>query len=123
MAEMILHSHGLLSKWGFDDGRPPDTVLDAFDAAGIDYNRDTWERTLCRLVRKHLLPALDQRVQVEEIGTSHNPIRATAIAGVHVSDDVHYAREEWSGPDLTPSWVVVSVDEVLRVYRQEVDRG
>ncbi|WP_189111640.1 hypothetical protein [Streptomyces camponoticapitis] len=55
---ITLFSYDLLSKWGFNDGDDPDVWLDWCDAQGIDHNRI--EYPLVRLVRDHLVPAIDR---------------------------------------------------------------
>ena len=105
-----LFSDGLLSKWGFNDGDEPDWLLDYCDDHGLDYP-DAWHAALRTLVHEHLLPALDQRVEVYDIETIHNPIRAAYVDGVKVSDDVVYGRQD--GPNLSPEWVEVPLDKVL----------
>lgn len=72
-----LHSESLLSKWGFNDGDVPDDAWDYCEANGL--NPENWHATLIRLVRDYLLPVLEQDVEVVEIGTIHNPIRAKDI--------------------------------------------
>jgi hypothetical protein len=107
-----LHSSCLLSKYGFNDGDEPDAWLDWCDANGIDCNAWEWHPILRRLVREHLLPKIDQRIEVYDIETIHNPIRASAVDGVDVDD----MRPE-AGPQLTPESVGVRYSEVLRVAR------
>jgi hypothetical protein len=112
MNELRLDSESLLSKWGFNDGDEPDPLLDLLDERGLPYpTRDEWTIVLRRLVRKHLIPALDQAVEVVDMETSHNPIRVTAVDGVDV-------RALWSesgkSVPLTPEAVAVPIDEVLR---------
>lgn len=110
-----LHSESLLSKYGFNDGDEPDAWLDWCDEQGIGYDDADWDwhATLRRLVREHLLPKLDQHVDVYDIDTIHNPIRASTVDGVEVDD----MRPE-AGPQLTPDSVGVPYSEVLRIARQ-----
>ena len=115
---LMLRSDGLLSKWGFGDGDLPDTVWDLIDAHGIDYAALDWHRVLTQLVRERLLPALDQRVEVYEIDTIHNPVRAATIDGEPVSDDVIYGRVP--EPTLTPEYVVVPWEAALVAIRASV---
>jgi hypothetical protein len=110
--DLVLMAAGLLSKWGFDDGDMPDAVDDRLFSQGHEVPSDVWRRTLARLVREHLLPALDQHVEAVEIDTIHNPIRASTIDGVNV----HAA----GALTLTPERVAVPMAEVLRVLIEEL---
>ncbi|MFG2747212.1 hypothetical protein ACGFY0_45155 [Streptomyces chartreusis] len=111
---LTLFSSSLLSKWGFNDGDDPDAWLDWCEGQGIDYN--ALDFPLTRLVRKHLVPVLDQAVTVVDIDTSHNPIRVDTVNGADVT-------EVWFGrapePTLTPDHVDVPMSEVLSVALTE----
>lgn len=111
-----LHSSCLLSKFGFNDGDMPDEVADWLDAQGIDFNGTAWRaEVLGRLVREHLVPALARRVTIVEIGTNHNPIRASTVDDVDV-EGCWYGGQP--SPVLTPESVEVPYAEVLRVLRE-----
>jgi hypothetical protein len=114
-----LISAGLLSKWGFDDGSLPDGYLDWLDDQGLDYPDDDTE-ILRTLVRTRLVPALDQRVELVEIETSHNPIRATTVDGVDV-EECWYGRQE--EPTLTPDAVFVPYRDVHAVAERANKEG
>lgn len=106
---LTLCSQGLLSKWGFNDGDMPEILMDYWDELDIPY--PNWRLALCAIVRRYLLPELAKRheVEVEEIETSHNPIRATVVDGVEIDDT--------SGEDevvLTPELVTVPYPAVAR---------
>jgi hypothetical protein len=116
MATIHLFSDALLSKWGFGDGDEPDAWMDYCDEHGIDWTRIEWHPILVRLVRTHLLPAIDQRVEVVEIETIHNPIRAETVDGVDVTD--HWYDSSGSGPALTPECVEVPFGEVLKIAQE-----
>lgn len=64
--EYILSAKDLASKWGFDDG----DLLSGIAQVGKSHS------LLIASVRAFLLPLLPD-VEVYEIGTCHNPIRAT----------------------------------------------
>lgn len=108
-----LFSADLLSKWGFNDGDDPEVWLDYCEANGIDYN--TVDFPLVELVRRYLLPALDQDVTVVEIETIHNPIRAETVDGIDVT-------EAWMGstpePHLTPERVDVPLVDAARIAQE-----
>jgi len=106
-----LFSDGLLSKWGFGDGDAPDHWLDYRDDHGLPWQH--WHPVLCELVHRFLLPALDQRVEMTQISTAHNPIRATMVDGVNIED--HWYDSDYSGVCLTPEFVDVPFAEVLKV--------
>ena len=75
-----------------------------------------WRELLPILVRCYVLPALDQKVTVADITTNHNPIRAVTVDG---QDAERYWYESADcGPALTPEWVTVPLDEVLRMAQQ-----
>lgn len=104
---VTLFAEGLLSKWGFSDG----DLLDWLYEFGV---RDK-HTVLCAVVRQKLLPALAQKVEVEEIGTCHNPIRARTVDGVDVKNlwyDAAYEKKL-----LTPDSVTVTGAEVLEIAR------
>jgi hypothetical protein len=111
--EPVLHlfSSGLLSKWGFGDGDAPDAWLDYCDELGVDYLPE-WHRILTALVRRYLLPVLEQDVTVREIETNHNPIRASTVDGA----EVEYPHDD--SIRLTPECVTVPMSEVLRLARE-----
>jgi hypothetical protein len=102
-----LFAWGLLSKWGFGDGDMPEEVMDYLDAVGRghEYVDVDWHVALRKLVRRYLLPALAEHHQIEvyDIDTIHNPIRAAKLDGQDVD---HYAEKPWDTP-LTPESVVV----------------
>jgi hypothetical protein len=111
---LTLFSSSLLSKWGFADGDDPDDWLDYCEANGVDYTR--LDFPLVALVRRFLLPRIEQAVTVAEIETCHNPIRAETVDGRDVT-------EVWFGrapePRLTPECVDVPMADVLRLALTE----
>ncbi|MFE3381916.1 hypothetical protein [Streptomyces anulatus] len=111
---LTLYSADLLSKWGFNDGSDPDGWLDWCDNRGIDHNAIGFP--WAAVVRKHLVPAIEQDVTVVDIETSHNPIRVEAVNGAD-------ATEAWYGrapvPTLTPEYVDVPMTDVLQLVLAE----
>ena len=95
MDYVTLDSYSLFSKFGFCDGG----VLDDWRySLGDDMVRGLVAKPgtktaflgfehalLSTLVRKHLLPALPHAVEVYDIGSCHNPIRAE-VGEVNVFD-------------------------------------
>lgn len=104
---VTLFADGLLSKWGFSDG----DLLDWLYEFGVHDKH----AALCAVVRQKLLPALAQKVEVEEIGTCHNPIRARTVDGVYVTNLWYDAANEKKL--LTPDSVTVTCAEVLAIAR------
>jgi len=110
---LVLHAECLCSKWGFSDGDTPDALMDYWDAIGVDYNRIDWHAVLRRLVREHLVPAMEtagHAVEVFDIDTIHNPIRASQIDGVEIGP---YNRVD-APFDLRPESVTVPYEAVAR---------
>ena len=111
---MKFYTNGLLSKWGFEDGDQLIEYTYASYAWGAPQLCDRND-LLVAVVRKFVLPHLVQRVEVYEIGGSHNPIRAKSVDGVEF--DNHYDTEQ---PDLlTPSVLEVD-DEEIRSLAMEI---
>lgn len=89
---VVFNASGLLSKWGFGDGDAPDLVLDYCDELAVAYpSSETWHAVLTAVVRQLLAPLLDEHVELVEIDTIHNPIRAERVDGQVIN---HYATEE-----------------------------
>lgn len=110
---LMLSSHCLLSKWGFGDGDLPDHLWDYMDELGWDGAGVDWHPALRLLVRRHLLPVLDQQVEVYDIETSHNPIRVESVDGVEI--DCHESNKHIT---LTPEHVVVSWEQIETAIRE-----
>lgn len=115
---ITLYSDGLLSKWGFDDGDAPDGWLDWCADQGIDWrtHRSWRDGTLPELVRRFLLPKIEQQIEVVNISTAHNPIRAETVDGQDVSDLWYEPDAEL--PALTPESVTVPMAEVLKIAQE-----
>lgn len=112
-----LFSESLLSKWGFNDGDLPDEVDGWLDAQDPPIHlAGNWRPILCQLVRRYLIPALDQAVEVVEIETSHNPIRAEKVDGVDVTDSWYHNGEKVR---LTPDSVTVPYSAILELIQGE----
>lgn len=109
---ITLFSDGLLSKWGFNDGDAPEAWLDYCDENGIDLPPASWHPILRELVKRYLLPVLDQDVTIAYIGTSHNPVRARMVDGTQVEQ---YWRDHEGAVRLTPECVEIPMAEVARV--------
>ncbi len=117
METVRFYTWGLLSKWGFQDG---DLLFDVLYDQGIDLpatshddlRRSPEHELLISLVRDYVLPAIDQDVDVYEIHTIHNPIRARTVAGQRVDD--HAEPDESL---ITPAYVDVPLDIILERAR------
>lgn len=123
---LILVSASLLSKWGFDDGDPFEAFTDWYHDQHSDgpmrhcncksLDLGVSDHDLLRLlVRRHLVPALDQRVELVDIETSHNPVRATKVDGVDV-EECWYGRAPT--PTLTPDAVEIAYEDVLKAIEE-----
>lgn len=108
---ILLFSAGLLSKWGFKDG---DLLYDLLWEHDMR-DGDLAHAVLCVVVRERLLPALDQAVEVQEIGTIHNPIRARTVDGVDVTGEWHSVEHH---TPLTPTSVAVPKADILAIARR-----
>jgi len=82
---VVLVASSLLSKWGFRDGDEPDEYLDWLDEQQLPHPED-WHPVLRHLVRTRLLPLIDEDIEVYDIETNHNPIRAGTVNGVEIDD-------------------------------------
>ncbi len=110
---LTLVAGSLLSKWGFNDGDEPDHLLDYMDEIGVDYNALPvgWHEALRILVRGHLLPALaatGHQVEVYDIETIHNPIRASKVDGVEIDDYALDEQVELRPESVTVQWADVA---------------
>lgn len=103
---MILHAHGLASKWGFNDGDMPDDVEDALFGRGVDPDRVDWHGVLRVLVRRYLAPELPDGVEVYDIETLHNPVRTDAWG------------DPYDIPDAPDIWVRVSLEQILGAVQE-----
>ena len=106
-----LFSDGLLSKWGFGAGDIPDHVWDHLDEIG--WREWDWHAALRLLVRRHLLPALEQKVEVYDIHTIHNPIRASHVDGQEIDDTADNEDIE-----LTPDHIELAWEQVEAALRE-----
>ncbi|WP_431889434.1 hypothetical protein [Nocardiopsis alba] len=111
---ITLYSFGLLSKWGFGDGDTPDEWLDYLDERGVDWDDAEWP--LVQIVRRYLLPELakNHAIDVYEIGTIHNPIRASKVDGIEIDD-----RAINDEVELTPASVEVPLAEALKIALED----
>jgi hypothetical protein len=82
---VILYADDLLSKWGFGDGDASDAYLDWLDVRDLPYP-ENWHGVLRHLVRTRLLPLIVEDIEVYDIETNHNPIRASKVNGVEIDD-------------------------------------
>ncbi|MEU0667176.1 hypothetical protein ABZ508_02635 [Streptomyces lavendulocolor] len=112
---VTLFSADLLSKWGFNDGDEPDQWMNYCDNLGIAWEK--LEYPLVALVKKYLIPALEQDVTVCEIETCHNPIRVETVNSVDVTELWRTSAQH--APSLSPEFVNVPMADVLRLALQE----
>lgn len=110
---ITLRSEDLLSRWGFNDGEPPEEWLAYCEGRGIDPK--TLDYPLVQLVRTYLLPAIEQDIVALELSTNHNPIQAELVDG---ADMVEVRHGRAPAPTLTPESVKVSLAEVFRLAQR-----
>ncbi|WP_028474079.1 hypothetical protein [Nocardioides alkalitolerans] len=110
-----LSTESLLSNHGFNDGDMPDDVWDALDAASIPHDEIDWHHVLRGYVRTMLLPASPHRVEVEDVSTSHNPIRATKVDGRSVDA---FLGPDQLGPAMRHVGVLVPMGQLVEDLRQ-----
>lgn len=123
---LTLFTESLFSKWGFNDGDlVGDFLLEHLEDDLLDgYSKVDEHRALRFLVRAYLLPALaagGADVEVYDIETIHNPVRARAVNGVELDAGVEYG--EALAPRLQPEHVDVPLVVVLRAAGLEVVPG
>lgn len=113
MSDLALISRGLLSKWGFHDGDILDDYCWDHDIPADDKDLHV---ALRQLVREHLLPKLAEHHQIEvyDIETRHNPIRASMVDGQEIND---YTEQFIS---LTPEWISIPLAVVAAAVEQAV---
>lgn len=86
---LTLRAGCLCSKWGFNDGDMSYALVDYWAEIGVDYDAIEWHPALRKLVRDYLVPAMEAAghvVEVYDIETIHNPVRARRIDGHEVDD-------------------------------------
>lgn len=106
---VFLFGESLLSKWGFGDGDViNDWWWDTYDEPLPD--QASHHDVLRRLVREHLIPAIEaagHTIEVCDIETIHNPIRAEKVDASPIDD---YRGDH--GDLLADVWVAVSPEVV-----------
>lgn len=107
---MKFETNDLLSKWGFGDGNMlTDLLLDNHYSLSLSAN------LLRMIAREHILPGLDQVVQVEDSCEMHNPIRAISVDGSQVDCNKNNLL-------LTPKYIQVSDHVILEMINAlEID--
>ncbi len=113
-----MYTPGLTSKWGFEDG-------DLFFAdARVQVVLDQVHRMTARrigardllvaVVREVVLAQLDQRVELNELVTLHNPARAARVDGVRL-DSYGNPPDGHEPVEITPDIVEVSLLQIRAV--------
>jgi hypothetical protein len=79
---LVLHSSDIASKWGFNDGDCPDSVMSMVETYIGQYHyvpNTVWHPVLWGLVHEYLLPVLDEAVpDMFMMPGIHNPVRTHA---------------------------------------------
>lgn len=118
---LTLWSDDLFSKWGFNDGDLPDPVWDLIINENLDRRTIHWRDVLCNLVKKYVLPLLDQEVGVYQMSTAHNPIRVEYVKETIVTDSISYNDTELLPPiRLTPEMIEIPMSVVLEEIRSTI---
>lgn len=114
-APLRLDGGSLLSKWGFSDGDlMTDWAWGNLPAEDAERISEQHHDLLITLVRERLLPKLSSwNIEITEVQTLHNPIRARRIDGVEVG----WRDPEFSHP-IENIEVVVTAEDVMREARQ-----
>jgi len=107
---MRLYTAGLLSKWGFGDGDVLDDMIFDSLGGGVDYSK-----TLIKVVREFVVPKIKNKIELQEIGTIHNPIRASMVDGI----EVDWIEEQ--DIELEPEFVDVPDEDILRIAKEFIN--
>jgi hypothetical protein len=112
---LYLSVDSLCSKWGFHNGDEPDYLLDYWQEQGLGWGDfgEGWHGALRKLVRSHLVPAMEaagHTVEVYDIETIHNPIRAATIDGNSVDERSGVVPVE----ELRCEGVTVAYEDIAR---------
>lgn len=105
--EFIFETASLYQRSGFNGG---ELLRPAFPKLAGSELREL----LVDVVRSHVLPQIDQDVQVLQIPSVHNPVRATNVGGTSVT----WTAEFGTGETLTPWQVRVSAADVFECARR-----
>ncbi len=105
--EFVFETVSLYQRSGFKGG---ELLREAFPALGASELREL----LVDVVRGYVLPQLDQDVQVLQIPSVHNPVRATNVGGQSVT----WTAEFGTGPTITPKTVRVPIADVYTAARK-----
>lgn len=105
--EFLFETASLYQRSGFKAG---ELLREGFPTLGGSELREL----LVDVVRSYVLPQLDQDVQVLQIPTVHNPVRATNVNGQTVT----WTAEFGTGPVLSPKVVRVSAADVYTAARK-----
>ena len=100
-------ANSLCSKFGFGDG---DELSWVKWIAGIDVDK---HKLLAHIVRTRLVPLMPGDVELVEIGTCHNPIRAEKINGIEVD---WYAKNQF--PEFEGIYVELTGEEIVEIAKR-----
>lgn len=120
---MTFYTTSLLSKWGFNDGDILDEFAADYDIELPNYSQESYPRAhqaLIEVVKEHILPTLDQKVEVVCISCIHNPIRAERVDDLSVEDfwPIAYLPERI----ITPATVEVPDEVVLSIVKKYAEK-
>jgi hypothetical protein len=103
---MRFYTSSLLTKFGFEDGDQLTNILldNGFELQNSEY-------LLRRIVRERILPVLDQKVEVQDIGM-HNPIRAVSIDGINIDTNINNSQHSLA---LSPKYIDVDNEDIFEM--------
>jgi len=105
---MRFDTRELLHKWGFEDG---DLLAPYLHAQGFDLARVDPNRVLEDVLKKHVLPAIRNRIEWHTLSTMHNPIRVTTVD----SSTIDHMRVNHPEVRLEPDFVDVPDEAILEI--------
>lgn len=82
--KILFDTSGLLSKFGFKDGDILDDIWFDVEDSGIEPKIDR-HQFLIKVVKELLIPKIDNNIELLEIDTIHNPIRASKVDGIDIN--------------------------------------
>jgi hypothetical protein len=106
-SRFVFKTSDLYKRRGFERGG---ILAEKFPNVGAAELREL----LVDVLQAHVIPRLDQKVQVLVVPTVHNPLRAVYVDGAAV----RWTAESGHGPVLMPATVAVSLDDVLACARK-----
>lgn len=119
MSAMVkFYTCGLLSKWGFLDG---ELLSDATDEV-YSYDPETEKRALVAVVKHFVIPKIENAIELVEITTIHNPIRAVRVDGVNVNALWFSDLSDEQHSMIRPTCVEVPLHDIIAFLRENFSK-